>query len=363
LRHPALVEVQLFGEIGPDIGTNCFVANIDWPGMATWFPALNSCPLKLGKTEIAIDTEMGGFHMTAKVKYPEAIDWRQHPMLFPTNLVREPLVSFATGQNVEPFLKSDEMLSQFCTDPFRDQFYFWSMNQLAFQSYVAWPAENPDSTMATLASQVVKTLNPQLEAFDGTKFGWFPKREQLTWVNRPLVTPSVTAPPATNGPFLVAGVFPLTPGVAPAPQGLWEQLQGRKDLVYYDWEFTGPRLRQLITISQTLPIMEALGIGPKPPRSPGGTNAPIAIAPGSVMDVQEHWLGNLAPFLANTVTEVTKTAPDELTISRQSPFVFSSLELLLLSHWLTDTPAGKLDWDLLPEAPMSRGGVPFRIQH
>jgi hypothetical protein len=68
----------------------------------------------------------------------------------------------------------------------------------------------------------------------------------------------------------------------------------------------------------------------------------------------------LTPFLANTVTEVTRTSPNELTIVRNSSFVLSSLELVLLSHWLADAPAGPLDWSLLPQAKMSMSGMPAR---
>jgi hypothetical protein len=32
--------------------------------------------------------------------------------------------------------------------------------------------------------------------------------------------------------------------------------------------------------------------------------------------------------------------------------------LLLLSHWLSDTPAGPLDMQLLPQAKMSGPGAP-----
>jgi hypothetical protein len=349
VRSDYLQQIQKYGRPAPALATNCFEADADWPRLAHWF-SLASFPLKLGRTQVGISTAGGNFFMAGHVTYPEAIPWQPHAMIFPTNLVREPLLSFVTGQDVAPFLKSDETLSRFCTDPLRDQFYFWSMSELAFESFAAWPVSDTTNTMKTLATQVLPDLNPRLKELDGTDLAWKPRQSRIVWLKLPLITPSVLpAPaPATNGQFLLAALFPLTPGKGPAPATLWAQLAGRTNLVYYDWELTGPRVRHLLSLTQVVPILQMLDVGPR--ETSPGTDPRLAI--------EEIWLANLTPFLSNTATEVTKTGPNELTVTRNSPFVFSSLELVLLSHWLSDTPAGPLDKSLLPFAKMSGPGVP-----
>ena len=360
VRSDYLQQIREFGRPVPDLDTNWFEADVDWPRLANWFPT-SSCPLKLARTQMAISVEERHFHMTGHVIYPEAIQWQPHSMSLPTNLVREPLLSFATGQNVEPFLKSDETLSRLCANPLSDQFYFWSMGELAFQSYLAWPVNDPRATLLKLSSQAIAELNPKLLEFDGTKLTWLPKASQLTWSRRQIVYPLVFAAPASNGQFLVASLFGLTPGKAPAPKALWAQLEDRTNLVYYDWEVTGPRVLHLLTVTEVLPILQMLDIGPGGPSVAGaspakpGANALADPVVQSRLDVQKQWLIGLVPLLAKTVTEVTKTGPGELTVVRDSPFVFSSLELVLLSHWLSDTPAGPLDMSLLPQAKMSMG--------
>jgi hypothetical protein len=356
VRSDYLQQIQKTGRPGPALGFNCFEADVDWARLANWM-ALSSCPLKLGRTQMAIGTENGDFHMTCQVTYPEAIQWQPHPMSLPTNLVCEPLTSFATGQNVEPFLKSDESLSRLCTNPLSDQFYFWSMGEMPFQSYVAWPVNNPSNTIMTLSAQAIDELNPKLQKLDGTELSWVPTVSQLVWSKLQLIVPDVAPAPAEDGQFLVGGLFPLTPGKGPAPKALWEQFEGRTDLVYYDWELTGPRVRQLLTVTQTVPILQMLGVGPREPLDLRA-RTPAVIGVQSRLNAQEQWLASLAPLLGNTVTEVTKTGPNELTVIRNSSFVFSSLELVLLSHWLSDTPAGPLDWGLLPQAKMSGPGRP-----
>ena len=302
--------------------------------------------------------------MTTHVTYPEAIEWQPHPMSLPTNLVREPLLSFATGQNVEPFLKSDETLSRFCTNPLSDQFYFWSMRELAFQSYVVWPVNDPGNTIMTLSAPALDALNPKLQKLNGSTLVWYPKKRRLVWSKLQLIAPSLFPVPAKDGQFLFAGLFPLSPGTGPAPKALWEQFEGRTDLVYYDWELTGPRVKHLLSVTQVVPILQMLGVGPREPLVAGASPAKSGAKPPDVLEVQsrlnaqEQWLIGLTPFLGNTVTEVTKTGPNELTVLRNSPFVFSSLELVLLSHWLSDTPAGPLDWSLLPQAKMAGSGLP-----
>jgi hypothetical protein len=47
-----------------------------------------------------------------------------------------------------------------------------------------------------------------------------------------------------------------------------------------------------------------------------------------------------------------------LTIVRNSQFLFTGLEWVLLSHWLADAPMGPLDYNLLPMAKMTGPGVP-----
>jgi hypothetical protein len=354
VRSDYLQQIQKTGRPVPALDFNCFEADVDWPRLAGWVP-LYSCPLKLGRTQIAINLDQGNFHMTCQVTYPEAIEWQSRPMNIPTDLVREPLTSFAMGQDVQPFLKSDEFFPRFGSDPFSDQFYFWSMGEMAFESYVVWPANDPSNIMNTLSGQGLDELNPKLQALNGTDLTWDPLHTQILWSKLQLTAPFLKPMAESNGQFLVAGLFPLVQGKGPAPQALWEQFKDRTDLVYYNWELTGPRVRHLLTVSQVLPILQMLGVGPKEP--PG---VKPAFTPETVflMNAQEVWLSSLSSFLGNTATEVTKTGPNELTITRGSPFVFDSLELLLLCHCLSGTPAGTLDWNLLPQAKMSGPGMP-----
>lgn len=363
-RAGYLQAIQKTGRPAPALEANVLEADVDWNGVDHWF-SLATCPLKLGTMHLALSAPKNGFHMLAKVEYPEAIDWQPQPMSFPTNQVHDPLASFVTGQNVEPFLKSDETLSRLPTNPFRDQFYFWSMSQIAFQNYFAWPANDPSNMMQTLSAQALDEFNPILQRLNNTELVWRPKSSSLVWLKLQMIAPTLMPLPPARGHFILGAFFPPATKNKPAPEALWAQIQAQTNLVYYDWELTGTRVKQYLTLSQMLPILDVLGVGPGGQTNEWVTTA--AAAPGGQkqegrridprLDMEEIWLSGLTGYLGNTITEVLKTGPKEVTIVRNSPFVFDSLELLLLCHWLTDTPAGPLDWHLLPEAKMSGPGL------
>jgi hypothetical protein len=102
-------------------------------------------------------------------------------------------------------------------------------------------------------------------------------------------------------------------------------------------------------LCEFLPVLPAA-----PPVAPAKTK----VTPPFV--VVDSWLGGLTPFLGNTATEIKRSSPNQLSVTRTTPFVFTSFELLWLSHWLTDTPAGPVNTNLLPMAKITGPGIPPR---
>jgi hypothetical protein len=165
----------------------------------------------------------------------------------------------------------------------------------------------------------------------------------------------------SNGDFLLARVFPGDSPYVAASEQLWSQFQQRDNIVYYDWEITGLRLMQWRLLTEMLPVFppptpgdiarrDKAARNAKPPVMAGQANTPLAIT--------ESWLAELAGPLDNTITEVSRTSPTNLTVLRNSQFLFTGLELVMLSHWLADAPVGPIDYSLLPMAKMSGPGLP-----
>jgi hypothetical protein len=232
---------------------------------------------------------------------------------------------------------------------------------MALQSYAAWPVPDGTNVIRKLGAEAPPFLNPILEARNHTQLIWSPKKDELLWNHFSLTSPMLEAAHEKNGDFLLAKVFPMDSSNVPPSDSLWSQFEGKDDLIYYDWELTGLRLLQWRLLSEVLPVFPPSPYQEEAPPQKTAQNAkqrssakPLPIS----LIVTESWLASLALPRGNTVTEVTRTSPTELTVVRNSQFLFTGLEWVLLSHWLADAPVGPVDMSLLPRPKMTGPGLP-----
>ncbi len=80
----------------------------------------------------------------------------------------------------------------------------------------------------------------------------------------------------------------------------------------------------------------------RPTRLPSNAAGAIAVPGG-------EWIDAAAPLLGDTVTEVTRTGPAELSLVRQSRLGFSSLEIIHLLRWIENP--GFPGWQEPPPQP------------
>jgi hypothetical protein len=173
-----------------------------------------------------------------------------------------------------------------------------------------------------------------LKRFNDTELVWQANRRKLVLSNLRVVAPTLEAVPDKAGEFLLLGLFPRLPLNKPAPDELWKQIQGRTNLVYYDWELTGPRLQQWRLLGHMLLRWPRV-------QSDGMIDA---------MQIDDKWLGELGPLIDNTVTEITRAAPNELSVVRNSPVGFTGIEMFLLSGWLSAAGSAPIN-SQLPVSP------------
>jgi hypothetical protein len=345
-RADYLRQIKKSGRPRPALTETWLKADINWP-LVDAFTPLDSCPFKLARTSFDVTSGGGRFRVAGFITYPGEVKWQASPWQFPKDLVHEPLLSFTAGRDVGAYLKSGSAVPRVVSAPFTNQFTSWAQARLPFQTYAAWPVPNGTDAINKLAQEALPDLNSLLTHPREPKLTWHPSAETIVWLKSSLVAPDISAVRGQAGDYLVAKLFPLSDENRPAPAGLWSQFEGRDDLIFYDWEFTGPRLQQWRLLSELLPVLPAV--------SAPTTNARGAKPAYVIID---DWLAGLTPFLANTATEIKRNSPGELSFTRSTPFVFTSFELLWLSHWLTDTPSGPVNFSMLPMAKMSGPGVP-----
>jgi hypothetical protein len=138
--------------------------------------------------------------------------------------------------------------------------------------------------------------------------------DQISWQGMPFVAPNLRALHGPAGDFLFASVFPNGPKPKPVPPELFTQLN-QPNLVYYDWEITAERLKLLPQLTQLALMMTR------------HQQLDVKSAAGK-------WLAAIGPTLGNTVTEVTQTAPNELSFKRSAPGGLTAIELTALASWL-----------------------------
>ena len=305
------------GYAGSPLKENLLEADLDVP---RWSPGLTGrAPLfKPAHLRINVAAKADHFDIAAHAVYPEAIPWTSQPWQIPSEWVRSPLISFTAGRDVAAFLHLGPELTGIEHSPLTNQFCMWALGQLVFQTSMAWPVPNGSNALETLATNLPE-FNRDLQRFNGSQLGWVPNRSRLIFSNLGIVVPSIEAGLAKEGQFLLMSVFPLGSGNQPAPEELWKQIAGRPDLVYYDWESTGPRLQQWRLLNPLL-------LHPSREGSDETVEAMVA---------KENWLNGIGSPKGNAVTIMTRTSPNELSLVRTAPLGLTGIEWIWLSDWIT----------------------------
>jgi hypothetical protein len=318
LQAEYLQQVKSQGRPVPAMAGKWLEANIDWVRLGTRAPDWVRL-LKPARMKLEIASENSGLNLTAHLVYPEDLPWKFDARPKPTDLVGSPLVSFTAGQDVAAYLNMGPNFSNLPGNPLTNQFCAWALREMPFQTYMAWPEVDASNVLTALSPQAVAAFNPALKEFNGTELLWHPDAYLLELSNLKVIDPAVGAVQRTNGEFLMLAVFPPPLGKQHAPDALWKQVNGRTNLVYYDWEETGARLQQWRGLGRMILT---------PRRSP----SPYM---GKARGLETKWMGDLSALQGQTVTEITRTAPNELSVVRQAPLGLTAIEIFLLSDWLS----------------------------
>jgi hypothetical protein len=309
-----LRQVSRQGRPAPALTDNWLEADLDATCVAAWWPLL-----KPARVKISIATGTNNVYMTAHAVYTEALPWKSGSWQKPTKLVPTPLLSFTAGQDIAAFLNLDPVFSRLDGSPLTNQFFVWAQGQMPFLTYMAWPAAKPTNVLEKLSTNAPAAFNAELKRFNGTALTWQAKQKKLFLANLRVMAPTLEAVHDETGDFLLESSFPRMPMNKLAPDELWQQIDGNSNLVYYDWESTGLRLQQWLLLGRVL-------------------LTPSRAETEDVMDarqIADKWLEKLGPLIGNTVTKITRDAPNELSIVRSSPVGLTGIEMFLLGDWLS----------------------------
>ena len=311
----ATAAIDHIGKTGSPTGTmtnDWLELTVDLPAIKKRFPLIATQELPLAHLSVA---GLGGALRTeGRLTYPEPVNWKYEPWKIPMKTVTEPLISFTVARGIAPILKNSPAFRELGLKEVPNQYCLWGQQHEFSLTSMAVPVSNSTNVITRLAH----TLPPLAQKYMPGHYGhflWVSNRAEIIWQGLPFVVPRLFPVKEENGEFVVANMFPKSPNTNPAPRELLAQFMNRSNLVYYDWEITPERIKHGNQMLQLYNIANDLLI----PKS---------------NEVAQAWLFRVAPLLGNTVTELTVSSPQELSLVRKSHLGFTGFELAALMRWV-----------------------------
>jgi hypothetical protein len=269
--------------------------------------------LKPTKTELKVTTRGKGLRSEGKAQFAEDLPITLSPWQIPTNTIREPLIGFTAIQGVSNRLAK---LDAFKKHPAPNQLFIWNERVSLFSMFAAAKVDNAKTFVQDLAlglnPDLVKNVPGKFE-FDTNQFGLY-----LTGL--PIAVPFVRPAHSNDVNFVFAGTMPMSQWSSNTiPAELTREVITRTNLVYYDWELGFARMQQIRPLSQIAGM---------------ATRKPVS----SLSDPANKWLVAAESKLGNTITEISKTGPRELSLVRSSDSGLSALELFAFVQWVAGPP-------------------------
>jgi len=239
------------------------------------------------------------------------------PWKVPTNLIREPLISFWALRGAGNLLRGCPLIRELGLDSAPNRIFGWSVAKLPFFTYWAFELPDPTNALRRMAPRLTPALRKRFAGLEKSKAVYLPQQNRLVVTNVFFLVPFATPAPSPCQDLAVAGLtLPLWKEGDPPPPELLAQLQNDKNLIYYHWELTSQQAPHWWNTYFMYSMLA--GYAPYPKN-------------GAMV-----WLSrsNILNRLGNTVTRVVRQAPDTWKLERSSALGFTGLELLQICRWL-----------------------------
>ncbi len=276
----------------------------------------------------------------ARLVFPEDVTGPIEPWHVPTNIIREPLISFTAWRGARPWLNRCEALTRLGLSPAPNEIYFWAQALSVPQTLMAFPWNDPTNRVRAMVDPLRELIPVSWQKRGLAQLEWREADHQLIWKSLPLLFPHLRGAEDGGRGYITGGSFPALQTTNPPPQELLTQFVGKPGLVYYDWEITARRLAQLRMQVQLSTLIAD--------RALLRTNTPAL-----------PWLEEMEQRLGNSATEVVAVSPSEWTLTRRSAMGLTAMEMMGLVCWVEslDFPRFTLRF---PEQIQPRAAAPKR---
>jgi len=298
-------------------GTNLWLeASLDLPRLVAAFPAWKIPATSVNHLDFSLTGDGGNVFTRAKITLTKPFPAELPPWHLPPDFFHGPLTTLTAVRSLQPWLADWSFWRDLQIGAPPDECFVWSLDGNPYELYAAAPLPEPRRQFPALMNWTLSSANALLDTNGYVSFRAAPDGKGVLWGNQPNLQPFVKFAGTPEDGWLFAGLNADTNAAPqPVPPGLIQDILRRTNLVYYDWEVTGPRLQPALQVYQ---LARQLAHAPDLP-----LNCPSLAC-----------LGALIPRLGTSATIVSRTGPAELSLVRRSTVGLTSTELLLLAGWL-----------------------------
>jgi hypothetical protein len=233
----------------------------DMPRLKDWLPGLTR--YHLPSVHLTLKGRGDQVRTEVRLVYSEPLPLTLEPWKFPTNRIKDPVISFTVARGVAPLLSQVKGISKLNLNPVANQFCAWGPGTIHADTYYSVPAANPSNVLYQIGPNLPEfTSNLLAQSIGG--FSLISNRNELHWNGLPALFPQVRPIREGDTDFLLAELFPFSRQTNTPPPELFGQLKDKPDLAYYDWEFTQARLVHAEQMQQIWDMVNYLrSLGPK----------------------------------------------------------------------------------------------------
>ncbi len=331
--HAEVVQrVVQSGRASSSTGAHWLEADVDTSLIRNWVPFQGK--LQTPMAHVTVTAKGEDVITQARFQYAQPLGWSAEPWSIPTNAIRDPIISFTASRGIAPLLGALQGISELDLKPVPTQMYSWGYGGFPYSTHLAFPAAGPTNVIKKNVSRVPNMLRAQLGKQPQGNFIYQTNSGTLFWGSLPVISPALR--PLRDGGREYVGVsfFPPRPSTNRAPAELFAQAVTKNNLAFYGWEITQERVTNWRQFYQMTDILAERQMQPQ--------NAPTF-----------KWLIAIAPRLGNSATEITVSAPNELSLLRKSHLGLTGFELVTLTRWI-DSPNFPYTFDSPPARELRR---------
>ena len=317
------------------------MANLSWMSQALRLQHLSNADLPV------CDFSATGDGMNVRTKagfqFQKALAVNFNSWNTPTNMISDQLVSFTAIRLAEGGVVKNIAAHYLggCFD--QNQVFVWALRSLPMATYVAVPTSPESACFDVLSKVLAGDVNHWISSNAVGSFTPNESGKMMSWQGAPFMTAYVQSFEASSGNLIVGGLVP-TPLTNRAPNlELVNRMMQKTNMVYYDWEYSAPRVESWFYIGQLGRVVFGR------PQLPA-TASSVA------------WLKAIGQKLGNAGTVATMTDSKHISVERFSTLGLTAVELHLVADWLESTnfPAG-FHTTSQPAKPLLRRSAPMPV--